>query len=167
MKQNSRVLTVATIAGALTVAGVLAADKAQGVKWRAKVTMQSKSFTMPERMVDVCLPVSDPDQAAMQQGQQGNCKMTNLKRSGNKTTADMKCTGDRPSETHWEMEKNGDTMHGAMTTKTASDTINIKYDYTRVGGACEVQQVPAQGAAPPGGTLEERQKKLKEMLGGK
>jgi hypothetical protein len=167
MKPISRVLTLAAVTGALSVAGVLAADKVPGVKWRAKVTMQSKTFTMPERMVDVCLPATDPDQAAMQQGQQGNCKMTNLKRSGNKTIADMKCGGDRPSETHWEMEKQGDNMHGAMTTKTADNTVNIKYDYTKVGGACEVQQVPVQGAVPQGGSLEERQKRLKEMLGGK
>ena len=167
MKPSSKVPVLATVACTLAIAGALAAEKIPGVKWKAKVTMQSKSFSMPERTVEVCLPATDPDQAAVQQGQQGNCKMTSIKHSGNKTVADMKCTGDRPSETHWEMEKQGDTMHGAMTMKTASDTINTKYDYTKVGGACEVQQVPAQGAIPQGGSLEERQKRLKEMLGGK
>lgn len=165
MKTSSKVPALATVVCALAATAALAADKVQGVKWRARVTMQSKSFSMPERTMDVCLPATDPDQAAMQQGQQNNCKMVDVKRSGNKTIADMKCGGDRPSETHWEMEKNGDTMHGAMTTKTADNTINMKYDYTKVGGSCEVQQVPAQGAMPQG-TLEERKKKLKEMLGG-
>jgi hypothetical protein len=120
---------------------------------------------MPERTVEVCLPATDPDQAAMEQGQQGNCKMTNLKRSGNKFSADMKCTGERPSETHWEMERNGDTMHGTMVTKSADNTITMTSSYTRIGGACEVQQAPVQGAMPRG-SLEEQQKRLKEMMGG-
>jgi hypothetical protein len=149
------------------VAAVVAQNKVQGVKWRAKVTMQSKAFAMPERMMDICLPATDPDQAALQLGQaQGNCKMSNIKRSGSKTSADMKCTGDRPSETHWEMDNLGDTMHGTMVTKTASDTLTVKYDYTKVGGACEVPQMPAAGAMPQGGTLEERQKKLQELMKG-
>jgi hypothetical protein len=53
-----------------------------------------------------------------------------------------------------------------MVTKTASDTLTMKYDYTKVGGACEVQQVPAAGAMPQGGTLEERQKRLQELMKG-
>jgi hypothetical protein len=168
MKPIHKVFTLAVVAASLA-AGVLAAEKVQGVKWSAKVTMQAKSFSMPERTLEVCLPATDPDQAAMEQGQQGNCKMSNFKRSGNKTSADMKCTGDRPSETHWEMQRNGDTMRGTMVTKTADNTINMTYDYTKVGGACEVQQAPAPGAMPKGATpqgLEEQQKRLKEMLGG-
>jgi hypothetical protein len=163
MKAIHKVLILVGVAG--LAAGALAAEKVQGVKWRAKTSMQAKNFSMPERTVEVCLPATDPDQAAMQQGQQGNCKMSNIKRSGNKTSADMKCTGERPSETHWEMERNGDTMKGTMVTKSADNTITMTSSYTRVGGACEVQQAPAQGATPRG-SLEEQQKRLKEMMGG-
>lgn len=167
MKPSSRIIAIAAIICTVSVAAVVAQDKAQGVKWRAKVTMQSKSFAMPERTMEICLPPTDPEQAAVQQGQaQANCKMDNYKRSGNKTSADMNCTGDRPSETHWEMENRGDTMTGTMVTKTASDTINVKYDYTRLGGACEVPKAPAAGAMPQGGTLEERQKLLQELMKG-
>ena len=148
----SRQVPVLIMAGCvLVVAGVTAAEKAQGVKWRAKVTMQSSGLTVPEQTLEVCLPATDPDQAAMQQGQQGTCTMTNVKRSGDQTSADLKCTGNRPSETHWEMEKKGDTMLGSMTTKTADRTMNIKYNYTKVGGACEIQQAPAPGATRSSG----------------
>jgi hypothetical protein len=166
MNRNGKILAVAAVVCVVSVA-VFAQNRVQGVKWRAKVTMQSNSFSMPERMMDICLPADDPDQAALQQGQgQGNCKIGNIKRSGRKTSADMTCTGDRPSETHWEMENLGDTMHGTMVTKTASDTVTVEYDYTKVGGACEVRQVPTAGAMPQGGTLEERQRKLQELMRG-
>ncbi len=169
MNPNRKVLTIAAVICTVCVAAVFAQNKVQGVKWRAKVTMQSKSFSMPERTLDLCLPANDPDQAAMQQGQQGDCKMSNFKRSGNKTSADMKCTGARPSETHWEMEKNGDTMLGTMTTKTADNTIDMKYNYTKVGGACEVQPAPVPGAMPQGtptpAELQEQLKKLRESMG--
>jgi hypothetical protein len=164
MKPIHKVLTLAAVAGCLA-AGALAAEKTQGVKWRAKTAMQAKGFSMPERTLEVCLPDTDPDQAAMAQNQQGNCTMSNLQRSGNKTSADMKCAGERPSETHWEMERNGDTMRSTMVTKSADNTITVTSSYTKVGGACEVQQAPAQGAMPRG-SLEEQQKRLKEMLGG-
>ena len=167
MNPSRKILAIAAALCTVSVAAVVAQNKTQGVKWRAKVTMQAKSFAMPERTMEICLPPTDPEQAALQQGQsQANCKMSNYKRSGNKTSADMKCTGDLPSDTHWEMESRGDTMTGTMVTKTASDTINVKYDYTRLGGACEVPQVPAAGAMPQGGTLEERQKLLQELMKG-
>jgi hypothetical protein len=167
MKRNGMILAVVVAACAVGTAAVVAQNKVQGVKWRAKVTMQAKSFAMPERTMEVCLPPTDPEAAAAQQGQQqANCKMGAVKRVGNKTSADMKCTGDRPSETHWEMENRGDTMAGTMVTKTASDTITVKYDYTKLGAACEVPQAPAAGAMPQGGTPEERQKLLQELMKG-
>ncbi len=166
MKPVQKVLVLSAVAASMLAAAALAAEKLAGVKWRAKVTMQAKSFAMPENTVEICLPATDPDQAAMEQGQQGNCKLSNYKRSGNKSSADMKCSGERPSETHWEMERNGDTMRGTMVTRTADNTINITYNYTKVGGACEVQQGAAQGALPQG-SREEQLKRLQEMLGGR
>jgi hypothetical protein len=166
MQPIHRVLVLSAVAVSMLAAAALAAEKVAGVKWSARVTMQAKSFAMPERTVEVCLPATDPDQAAMEQGQQGNCKLSNYKRNGNKSSADIKCTGDVASETHWEMERNGDTMRGTMVTKTADNTINITYHYTRVGGACDMQQAPAQGALPQG-SREEQLKRLQEMLGGR
>ena len=88
MNQDNRVLAIAAVFCAVAVTAVVAQNKVQGVKWHAKVTMQSKSVNLPERTMDICLPATDPDQAALQQGQQqSNCKMVNVKRSaGSKST---------------------------------------------------------------------------------
>jgi hypothetical protein len=162
-KQGFAVMLLA-VGGACCAIGAGAADKApQGVKWRAKVSMQSGTTTLPERTVELCLPDTNPDEELVKQQSQNNCTVSNLKRTGNKTAADIKCTGASPSETHWELEKNGDTMRGTMTSKTARTTMNMKYDYTKLGGACPIQTAPS---AMPQGTLEERRRKLQEMMGG-
>jgi hypothetical protein len=154
------------LGGAACALGAFAADKAQqGVKWRAKVSMQSGTTNLPERTLELCLPDTNPDDALVKQQSQANCTVSNLKRIGNRTAADIKCTGASPSDTHWELEKNGDTMHGTMTSKTATTTLHMKYDYTKLGGACAVQAAPTPSAMPQG-TLEERRRKLQEMIGG-
>ncbi len=167
MQASKKVLALATFAGALAAFAVLAEDNVQGVKWRAKTSIQSKALNMPERTTEVCLPATDADQAAIKQGEaQKNCRMTSVKRSGGKTVADLQCTGEHPSETHIEVVKDGDTMQSTMTMKTASDTRTIKADYTKLGGACAIPKNPAQAALSQG-TLEERKKRLQEMMSGK
>lgn len=167
MKKQDFAVVLVALGCAACAFGAYAADKAQqqGVKWRARVSMQSGTTTLPERTLELCLPDANPDEELVKQQSQKNCSVSNLKRSGNRTSADIKCTGQSPSETHWELEKNGDTMRGTMATKTATTTLNMKYDYNRLGGACPVQAVPTPSAIS-GGTLEERRKKLQEMMGG-
>jgi hypothetical protein len=166
MKRQGFAAVFLVLGGVACALGALAADKAQqGVKWRAKVSMQSGTTTLPERTLELCLPDTNPDEALVKQQSQSNCTVSNLKRTGNKTAADIKCTGPSPSDSHWELEKNGDSMRGTMTSKTATTTLHMKYDYTRLGGACPVQAAPTPSAMPQG-TLEERRKKLQEMIGG-
>ncbi|MEJ0100123.1 MAG: DUF3617 family protein [Pseudomonadota bacterium] len=166
--EASRKLLILATGCALVASAARAEDNVQGVKWRAKTSIQSKALNMPERTAEVCLPATDADQAAIKQGEaQKNCKMTSVQRSGGKTVADMQCTGEHPSSTHIEVVKDGDTMHSTMTMKTASDTRTIKSDYTKLGGACEMPKNPAAAAAALSqGTLEERKKRLQEMMGG-
>lgn len=130
------------IAGlACAVAGVvaLAQQKVAGEKWRMKMAMQAEGFSMPARTTEMCLPQGRPEQAMMQQqNDNSNCAVSNFTQSGNKYSADIKCTGKDAMEGHLEMEQLGpDSMRGRMNARSADTSMKMEYEYTRLGQACE------------------------------
>lgn len=138
MKTN-KVVILATLACALVGAAALAQQKVAGEKWRMKMSMQAEGFSMPARTTEMCLPVGNTQQAMLNQGQENsNCSVSNYKQSGNKFSADMKCTGKDAMEGHVEMEQLGpSSTRGSMTAKTSDGAMKMDYEYTKVGGACE------------------------------
>ncbi|MET0280404.1 MAG: DUF3617 family protein [Steroidobacteraceae bacterium] len=137
MKPNIKYVVLATLA--CTVAGMaaLAQQKVPGEKWRTKVAMETQGFSMPARTIEMCLPKGQPE-AAMHQQDNSNCAVSNLKTVGNKTSADIKCSGKDAMEGHMEMERLGEkSMRGSMDAKTGEMAMKMKYEYTALGEACE------------------------------
>ncbi len=144
MKQNMKWFVLGAFAAALAGGMVPAQEKVAGEKWRTRASMQTEGFSVPERVMEVCLPKTDKPEEAMLNQQQppGDCKVSNIKRSGNKTSADLKCTGPAAMEAHWEVETVGDTMRGTMDAKMGGRKMTTKFENTRLGQACEVPPVP-------------------------
>lgn len=153
MNPNSKHVALAAIACALAGGLVIAQQSSQpGEKWRTKMSMESEGFSMPARTMEVCVPQAKPEEAFMQQ-QDGNsnCSISNMKTVGNKTSADVNCTGKDAMSGHWEMEKiDANTMRGTLSAKTAEMSMKMKYEYTKLGQACEVKTYtpPAVVQAP-------------------
>ncbi|HWL63848.1 MAG TPA: DUF3617 family protein [Steroidobacteraceae bacterium] len=154
MKSN-KVFILAALGCAVVAAAALAQQKVAGEKWRMKMSMQAEGFTMPARTTEMCLPVGNTQEAMLKQGQDnGNCSVSNYKQSGNKFSADMKCTGKDAMEGHVEMEQLGpNSTRGSMTAKTADGSMKMDYEYTKVGQACEATDYsnykPPVAAAQP------------------
>jgi hypothetical protein len=138
MKSN-KVVILATLACAVAGAVALAQQKVAGEKWRMKMSMQAEGFTMPATTTEMCLPVGKTQEAMLSQGQDNpNCSVTNYKQSGNKFSADMKCTGKDAMEGHIELEQLGpDSTRGSMAAKTADGSMKMDYEYTKLGGSCQ------------------------------
>lgn len=142
MKPTMKYVVLGAIACALAAGAALAQKTVQGEKWRAKMSMQSQGFSMPARTMEVCMPPGKPEEAAIKQdqNQNPNCTISNFRQSGNKTSADIKCTGDGAMEGRWEVEKLSETsMRGRMDAKTKDGDVSMQYEYTKLGTACEVK----------------------------
>jgi hypothetical protein len=144
MKPTKQLFVLGAFAAAVAGGVALAQEKIAGEKWRTRTSMQTDGFSMPERTMEVCLPKTDkPDEAMLNQQQApGDCKVSNIKRSGNKTSADLKCTGPTAMEGHWEVETVGDTVRGTMAATMAGRKMTTKFENTKLGQACEVPPVP-------------------------
>jgi hypothetical protein len=139
--KSSKVVILAAIACAAAAAVALAQQKVAGEKWRMKMSMQAEGFTMPATTREMCLPVGNTQEAMLSQGQGQNnssCSVTNFRQSGNRFSADMKCTGKDAMEGHMEFEQlSPDSARGSMTAKTADGSMKMEYEYTKLGQACE------------------------------
>lgn len=138
MKLN-QTFVLSMIACALACGAASAQQKVPGEKWRMKMSMQTEGFSMPGRTMEMCLPQGKAQEASIQQQpENGNCAVTNVRQSGNKMSADIKCTGKDAMEGHMEMEKLGEnSMRGSMTGRTADVSMKMEYEYTKLGQACE------------------------------
>lgn len=137
MKPNTNYVVLAALACAAAGMTAWAQTKVPGEKWRTKVSMQSEGFSMPARTTEMCIPKGKPENAMMQQDN-SNCAISNLKTAGNKTSADIKCSGKDAMEGHFDMEKLGeDSMRGSMNAKTSEMSMKMQYEYTKLPGACE------------------------------
>ncbi len=140
MKPNMSAVVLSVIAGLLAASAATAQEKVPGEKWRMKMSMQTEGFSMPARTTEMCLPIAKPEEAMMrpQSADNSNCTMSNLRQSGNKTSADIKCTGKEAMDGHMEVEKlSENSVRGAMTGNTSGMSMKMEYEYTKLGQACE------------------------------
>jgi len=155
MKPNLNFFIFA-IMGVVMIGGTASAlQNSQGEMWRMRVSLEMPGFSMPTQTIEVCVPADqNPDEAMMmQQNNSGDCQITNLQRSGSKTSADIRCTGKDAMSGHFEIEMAGDTMRGTMTVNAEGITMTTKYESTKLGKACVPQtaasSAPAQQAKTP------------------
>ncbi|OHC91745.1 MAG: hypothetical protein A3J87_06045 [Sideroxydans sp. RIFOXYB12_FULL_59_6] len=117
---------------------------ATGETW--EVTTQSEMsgapYAMPETTITVCQPKSgEPDPKQMME-QDGNCKVSDIKHSGNKTTWKMRCNGDgQKMNGSGEITHNKSSYQGKSRMSGTAD--GEKFDMTatyrgkRIGTSCD------------------------------
>jgi hypothetical protein len=108
------ILATAALAAALPA---VAADGVPGEQWEitTKMEMSGMPMALPAQTNKVCLPKDrKSDDELVPKDKNNDCKMEDIKRSGNKTTYTMRCTGKETFTGTGEMENNGDSYRGSM-----------------------------------------------------
>ena len=105
--------------------------------WEITTTMemQGMSFQMPSQTTRHCYTAQEVKEDPVPKD--ANCKITDLKTSGNKTSWKMECKGEMAGTGEGEVTHLGDSAYeGKSTIKTQGMTMTMKYKGKRLG-ECE------------------------------
>ena len=121
---------------------------AQGEWWEisTKMDMEGMPFAMPAQTIKVCMPKGGESDPNMTQGKDKNCKMTDVKHSGNTVKFKGSCVNQ--GET---MNIAGESSHNAnsfnsnvkMSGKSHGSDMNMAMVNSgkRIGGACDTEEL--------------------------
>lgn len=137
------------LGGALSVAMLASSVQAAPGEWweiSTKMEMAGMPFAMPAQAFKVCMPKGGESDPRYTQGKDSNCKMTDVKQSGN--TVKFKGTCVNQGET---MNMAGETTHTGssfksnmkMTGKSGGENINMAMvsNGKHIGGACDTEEL--------------------------
>jgi len=113
-----------------------AADGAQPGMWEysIKTEMPGMPFAMPAVTTQQCLKPEDAKQGAIYKEEKSECKLENLKQSGNKTSYDIVCAGDNPTKGHYDFTVAATSMQGLGTLDLGGgQTMKQNFTGKRVG----------------------------------
>lgn len=143
MRKLSRLLLVSSFFPSLALA-------AAGETWEVSTQTEMAGMAMPSMTVTVCQPKSgEPDPQQMMQ-RDGNCKVTDVKHSGSKTTWKVRCKDDNQDMrgsgeiTQGKSSSQG-TMHMSGTANGEKVDMNANYRGKRIGAACDTSAQPVVG----------------------
>ncbi|MBI5441876.1 MAG: DUF3617 family protein [Deltaproteobacteria bacterium] len=128
--------TVAALAALLSPAAApAAAPNMQEGLWEitSSIDMPGMPMKMPSTTMKHCYTKEDVRESRTLPEGDKNCKMTDLKQTGNKVTWKVDCKGEGSGE--GEMVYKGDSYTGTIKVKAQGTTIVTRYDAKRVG-AC-------------------------------
>jgi len=117
---------------------------AAGETWEvtSKTEMAGMPYAMPETVITVCQPKGGaPDPQQMMQNE-GNCKVSDIKTSGNKVTWKVRCEGDGQKLsgggeiTHSQSSYQG-SMHMNGTADGEKVDMKVSYRGKRIGASCD------------------------------
>ncbi|MEJ0005189.1 MAG: DUF3617 family protein [Steroidobacteraceae bacterium] len=114
-------------------------DKAAGETWKSTVSMEMPGMTMPSRTLEVCVPPGKVQEALSKPqgpGMGDNCTMQDAKHDGNKFSAKLICTGQRPVEATIETIVEGDHAKTTMVMAMSGQQITMKTESQKVGTPC-------------------------------
>jgi hypothetical protein len=99
----------------------------------SKMEMPGMPMAMPGQMSRVCVGKNQKDEDLIPK--QGDCRMVDSKRVGNKFTYSMDCAGSNPSTVAGEVTFGNNAYDGKMrmTMKQTNDTMDMTFAGTRVG----------------------------------
>ena len=157
MRKLSCLLLVSSFIPSLALA-------AAGETWEvtSKTEMAGMPYAMPETIITVCQPKGGaPDPQQMMQDE-GNCKVSDVKTSGNKVTWKVRCDGDGQKmsgggEITHSMSSYQGTMHMSGTADGEKVDMKASYRGKRLGEACDTSAPPVVG----GKSMED----MNEMMG--
>ena len=133
---------VARISCCALLSGFASAALAAGTdeQWEitTKMEMAGMPMALPSQTNKVCLPKNrNSDEGLIPQDKNSDCKMDDMKRSGNKTTFKMSCAGKHPMTGNGEIENNGDSYRGTMhiVGKMEGEDVDMKQSFSgkRIG----------------------------------
>ncbi|MBI5659631.1 MAG: DUF3617 family protein [Nitrosomonadales bacterium] len=148
---NKHWLICGVLLSALASSGARAA---QGEYWEVttKMEMQGMPFAMPATTVKVCMPPGGEKDPQHTQDKNSNCKMTDIKTSGNKVSYKGKCV-----EKEGTMYMEGESTHerdsyrgtARMTGKSEGHDVDMKTSYSgkRIGGSCDPEEMTKKAQA--------------------
>ncbi|MDH4096177.1 MAG: DUF3617 domain-containing protein [Betaproteobacteria bacterium] len=127
---------LASAAAGLAVAALVHAQGADEL-WQMTTRMEMEGMQMPAMSQQVCMKKGETRAEGLGQ-QDRNCKVTEQRRTANKLTWKVVCTGDEPMTGVGEMTRNRDTLEGRMLMKGKDGEMKIVYS-GRLSGACNAQ----------------------------
>ncbi|MBK9253561.1 MAG: DUF3617 family protein [Proteobacteria bacterium] len=135
----ARIVTAAVVALACGTASA-AAPTVPGERWQHKMSMQMEGMNMAMPATEICAPVGQAAQELAKPDK--NCKLTNVRQSGNRFMADVKCTGKDAMEGTMDMTTGPDRMTGKMTVRSADGEMTMVTESRKLG-ACQAMDTGA------------------------
>jgi Protein of unknown function (DUF3617) len=105
--------------------------------WNMNTRMEMEGMQLPARTQQVCMKKGETQAEGLGQ-QDGNCKVTDQHRSGNKFTWKMVCTGAEAMTGNGEMTRNRDTLEGRLLMKGKDGEMKIAYA-GKLSGTCDAK----------------------------
>jgi hypothetical protein len=136
--------------GLMSSASVWATGSDELWEVSTKMEMPGMPFAMPAQTSKICMQKgheNDPNNAVPKDKNQ-DCKMSDVKISGKKSSWKMKCEGEHPMTGSGEMTRGDGTYSGKMKTHSKEGDMTMAYDGKRIG-TCnyETDGPQAQGNA--------------------
>jgi hypothetical protein len=136
MLSQTALVAIATLAAAADV------PKEPGVYWEQTVEMTMGGMAMPAQTMKVCM-AKKQDWARPPEQQPGQeCKVTDVKRSGQKMSWKIACEGGMTGE--GEMTWSGDSFAGTSTMQTEMGAMRMKMKGRKLGGDCDANETKRQ-----------------------
>jgi hypothetical protein len=127
------------------IAGLFSATafSAPGEYWEvtSKMEMPGMPMAIPPTTSKVCISRNDEKDPGklMRSKNSSDCKLTDIKTSGNKTTWKIKCNSDEISGGSGEMTRSANSYKGVMHLSGQNGEMTQTYDGKRVGGNCDTE----------------------------
>ena len=106
-----------------------AAHAAAGEQWELTATMEMPGMQMPIGVNKVCMKPQSP----MAPSAGSECKVSDIKSSGNTTSFRMQCGGAHPMEGFGEGTRSGDGYSGVLHMKSQGHDMTIKQSGRKLG----------------------------------
>ena len=162
------------VAGALNFVGIPAAHAADMHKamqvqldpsgpdeaWEISSKMEMQGMAMPAQTQKACLAKTDPK--GMPPEQDKNCKVTDHKVSGNKTTVKMQCSGKEPMTAELETTSSATAFSSIMKMKMKDGSMTVNSSGKLIG-RCDKSQQDKKLKAAVDATVDEGCKKMMQM----
>lgn len=110
------------------------APKVPGEKWRQSFSMQMQGMRMPQQTLEYCVPVGKAqERALMPPDDKQKCEVYDVRTSGNRTTAKMRCNGPEPMTAEMDVTSEPDHIFGTNRMKSAEGEMVMTFDSRKLG----------------------------------
>ncbi len=140
------------------------AGAAEGESWQLSQKMVMQGMSMPAMSSKICVPKDAPADEMVPSGDD-NCRMTDLRSSGSKTSYRFECTGKEAASGEGEFERLGpDAYRGRTVMRSEDGEMILEYEGRRMGGACDPDAPMKRAAAQMAAAEAEQCRRQGEAL---